>query len=63
MGRINDPVFAEKILAEGKADMIGICRGQIADPEFVNKAKAGKLDDIRPCSVSFATSEPSFSSC
>ncbi len=49
VGRINDPVFAEKILAEGKADIIGICRGQIADPEFCNKAKAGRLDDIRPC--------------
>ncbi len=49
IGRINDPVFAEKILAEGKADWIGVCRGQIADPEFANKAKAGRLDDIRPC--------------
>ncbi len=49
VGRINDPVFAEKILVDGKADFIGICRGQIADPEFANKAKAGRLDDIRPC--------------
>ncbi len=49
VGRINDPMFAEKILAEGKADVIGITRGQIADPEFANKAKAGRLDDIRPC--------------
>ncbi len=49
IGRINDPVFAEKILADGKADFIGVCRGQIADPEWCNKAKAGRLDDIRPC--------------
>ncbi len=49
VGRINDPIFAEKILADGKADFVGICRGQIADPEFCNKAKAGRLDDIRPC--------------
>lgn len=49
VGRINDPVLAEKVLAEGHADMVGVCRGQIADPEFANKAKEGKLDDIRPC--------------
>jgi 2,4-dienoyl-CoA reductase-like NADH-dependent reductase (Old Yellow Enzyme family)/thioredoxin reductase len=49
VGRINDPVFAEKILADGKADMIGMVRALIADPELPNKAREGRLDDIRPC--------------
>ncbi|MCL5959172.1 MAG: FAD-dependent oxidoreductase [Chloroflexi bacterium] len=48
-GRINDPVQAEKILAEGLADMIGMARQLICDPEFVNKAKEGRVDDIRNC--------------
>ncbi len=49
VGRINDPVFAEKILADGHADMVGMTRAQVADPELANKAKEGRLEDIRPC--------------
>lgn len=49
VGRINDPVLAEKILAEGYGDLVGMCRAQIADPELANKAQEGRLDDIRPC--------------
>ena len=48
-GRINDPLLAEQILAEGKGDLIGMARGLIADPEFPNKAREGRLDDIRRC--------------
>ena len=48
-GRINDPLQAERILAEGKGDLIGMARGLIADPEFPNKAREGRLDDIRRC--------------
>lgn len=48
-GRITDPIHAEKILADGQADLVGMTRAQIADPELANKAKAGRLDDIRPC--------------
>jgi 2,4-dienoyl-CoA reductase (NADPH2) len=47
--RINDPLIAEDILQEGIADMVGVARGLIADPEFVNKAKADKLKEIRRC--------------
>jgi len=47
--RINDPILADQILAEGKADMIGMARALIADPEFCNKAKEGRFDEIRPC--------------
>lgn len=48
-GRINDPVQAEKILEGGHADMIGMVRAQIADPEIANKSLEGRLEDIRAC--------------
>jgi len=48
-GRINDPVQAEKILANGNADLIGMARELICDPEFANKAKEGRDDEIRHC--------------
>jgi mycofactocin system FadH/OYE family oxidoreductase 2 len=47
--RINDPHLAEKILADGQADMIGMVRALICDPELPNKAKEGRPDDIRHC--------------
>ena len=47
--RINNPLLAERILREGKADLVGVARGLIADPEFPNKAKAGKYNLIRKC--------------
>ena len=47
--RINDPVLADKIVAEGRADFVGMGRALIADSELPNKAKAGKFDDICPC--------------
>ena len=48
-GRINQPQDAEKILASGAADMIGMTRALICDPDMPRKAEAGKLDDIRAC--------------
>jgi mycofactocin system FadH/OYE family oxidoreductase 2 len=48
-GRINDPVMAEKVLAAGQADMIGMCRGLICDPYLPKKAEEGRLEDIRYC--------------
>jgi NADPH-dependent 2,4-dienoyl-CoA reductase/sulfur reductase-like enzyme len=48
-GRINDPVMAEKVLAAGQADMIGMCRALICDPFLPKKAQEGRLDDIRYC--------------
>jgi len=47
--RINTPELAEQILADGKADLIGLGRALLADPEFPNKAKEGKSDEIRSC--------------
>lgn len=48
-GRINQPQMAEQILAKGQADMCGMTRAMICDPEMPNKAQVGKLDDIRAC--------------
>ena len=48
-GRINDPAMAERVLADGQADMIGVVRGQIADPDFVAKAREGRTEEIRYC--------------
>ncbi len=47
--RINDPHLAEKILENGHADMIGMVRALICDPELPNKAREGRADDIRHC--------------
>ncbi len=48
-GRIVDPVQAERILAEGHVDMVGMTRAIIADPHLPRKAQEGRLDDIRQC--------------
>ncbi|MDH5622865.1 MAG: FAD-dependent oxidoreductase [Candidatus Bathyarchaeota archaeon] len=47
--RINDPLLAEQILREGKADMISMGRALVADPELPNKAREGRFDDIITC--------------
>ena len=47
--RINTPEVAEQILAEGDADMVSMARPFLADPEFVNKAAAGRGDEINTC--------------
>ena len=47
--RINMPETAEKVLANGDADMISMARPFLADPEWVNKAAAEKSDEINTC--------------
>ena len=47
--RINTPEVAEQVLAENDADMVSMARPFLADPEFVNKAAAGKADEINTC--------------
>jgi NADPH-dependent 2,4-dienoyl-CoA reductase/sulfur reductase-like enzyme len=49
VGRINDPLLAAGIISEGKADLVCIGRGMLADPEMPKKAREGRLDDIRIC--------------
>ena len=49
VGGINTPELAEEIIASGKADYVLMGRQWIADPEWANKARAGRADDIRAC--------------
>jgi NADPH-dependent 2,4-dienoyl-CoA reductase/sulfur reductase-like enzyme len=49
VGRINDPMIANRVLSEGQADLVCIGRGLLADPEMPNKAREGRLDEIRIC--------------
>ena len=49
MGNIRNPQVAEDILARGDADLIGMGRGLIADPDWVNKVDFGDICDIRKC--------------
>lgn len=51
VGRINTPALAESILKEGRADLVAIGRGLIADPEFPKKAREGRIDEIRMCTA------------
>ncbi|MCL2684619.1 MAG: NAD(P)/FAD-dependent oxidoreductase, partial [Synergistaceae bacterium] len=46
---IKDPAFAESLLAEGVCDFVALGRSLIADPGFVQLARAGREDEIRPC--------------
>lgn len=48
-GRINQPQIAEAVLRAGQADMCGMTRAMISDPEMPNKAREGRFDDIRAC--------------
>jgi len=47
--RINMPDVAEKILADGDADMVSMARPLLADPDWVNKARSGRTRLINPC--------------
>src|SRR5262252_8648384 len=49
VGRIKDPVQAERALADGHCDLVGVVRGQIADPDFAAKARSGHATEIRTC--------------
>ncbi|WP_149826650.1 NADPH-dependent 2,4-dienoyl-CoA reductase [Streptomyces tailanensis] len=47
--RINTPELAERLLADGHADMVSMARPMLADPDFVNKAAAGTPEAINTC--------------
>jgi len=49
VGEIRHPVFAEEVLAQGKADFIALGRQLLADPDWPAKAEAGRDDEIRLC--------------
>ncbi len=49
VGKLGYPDLAEKALRDGKCDMVMLGRPVLADPDWCNKAYAGKVGDIRPC--------------
>ncbi len=49
VGRFKDPLQADRALGEGLCDLVGVVRGQIADPDFAAKARSGHATDIRTC--------------
>ena len=49
VGRVTSPDHAERILAAGHADMVGMTRAHISDPNIVSKIKRGAQKEIRPC--------------
>ena len=48
-GRITDPDVAERVLAAGHADVVGMARAHIADGDLLLKAREGRAHDVRPC--------------
>jgi len=46
---VHDPYVAERLIKEGAADMVTLGRQLISDPEWPNKLKEGRVDDIRIC--------------
>lgn len=46
---LRNPAYCDKILAEGKADLVGFSRQLIADPYWANKARLGQPEEIRRC--------------
>jgi len=48
-GRINQPQTAEQVIASGQADLCGMTRAMICDPRMPEKARRGRVDDIRAC--------------
>jgi len=51
VGRINNPELADQAIARGDADLISFGRQHLTDPDFINKARDGALEDIRWCTA------------
>jgi 2-enoate reductase len=49
VGKLASPEVAASVVAEGKADMVALGRGLLADPEWMRKVEKGKPETIRPC--------------
>ncbi len=49
VGKLGYPDLAERMLQEGKADFIALGRTLLAEPEWANKVRQGRVGDIRPC--------------
>ncbi len=49
VGRFTDPSLANEVIARGDADLVAFGRQHLADPDFLVKAREGRLEDIRKC--------------
>lgn len=49
VGGINEPEYAQQLIADGTADLVGMARTFIADPDWAEKAHTDHAEDIRPC--------------
>jgi 2,4-dienoyl-CoA reductase (NADPH2) len=49
VGRFKDPLQAERAIADGHCDLVGVVRGQIADADFARKARSGHAEETRLC--------------
>ncbi len=49
VGRVTTLALAEDILRSGDADLVGMVRAHVADPDLVPKTRAGRVADVRPC--------------
>lgn len=49
VGGIHNPTFADKLIENGVCDLVGMARSFIADPDWGEKAKQNRAEDIRPC--------------
>ena len=48
-GKLGNPLLAEEVIRDNKADLIALGRQLLADPEWLNKVAEGRPEDIRPC--------------
>lgn len=49
IGRITEPLMAEHVVADGAADFVALGRASVADPEFPDKVKENRINEISPC--------------
>ncbi len=49
VGKIIDPRFADQVVAQGKADFVALGRALLADPQWANKARGNRFEEIRSC--------------
>lgn len=58
-GGLKTPIFCEKLLEQEKVDLVGLARPFLADPEWPDKSKEGRVDEIRLCISCFECMSPS----
>lgn len=49
IGGIDNPEFANELVKSGAVDLVGMARGFIADPDWAEKVKQDRIEDVRPC--------------